>query len=109
PIGVYGLATCASADQATLFNTAKTLVSHSDTTTVVVTNCGEAAATYNASVSGASASSYAIVGSSTSAVVAPGSTTSFSVAFAPTDRAIASAMLTISGDSASGITPIEIP
>ena len=74
---------CASAtpSPASFGLSGKTLISTRDTTIITVTNCGDVATAYTATVSPAN---YTISGSSTSANVEPNGTASFTVVFAPT-------------------------
>jgi len=104
PIAGFGQELCASSDPATSvsFGSAtggKTILSSSDSTSVVVTNCGNVSETFTASV----AAPY-IVSPATSGPIAPGGTFAFNVNFTPTAMGAANGTLAITG----GATPLSL-
>ena len=71
---------------------------------VTITNCGDIATTYTASLP-AGTTAYEIIGSPTSTLVAPGATYDYWVRFAPTTRGAQSSVLNVTG---TGVAPMSI-
>jgi len=109
PIAGFGKEVCGSSNPATqvAFSAAsggKTILGSSDSTDVVVTNCGNTTEMFSAT-----APAPYVVTPATSAPVAPGATTTFHVKFTPTAMAAAPGNLAITGTSgADAVTPMSI-
>ncbi|MBS1902965.1 MAG: choice-of-anchor D domain-containing protein [Bacteroidetes bacterium] len=94
-ISTLGIRTCLSPSPNELFS-GFLIYRGSDTTMCdTVTNCGDIAAVYTASISGANASDYSVSPSSTQSV-APGATAVFCVTYHPTVTGSSPATMTIS-------------
>lgn len=104
PLNGVGLEVCALSDPMAAFN-AITLVGQSDQATITVTNCGDLATSYTASLPPGTVNY--ILGPATSGVVAPGGTAEFLVTFQPQTLGAASSTLTITGNGA-GSQPMSI-
>jgi hypothetical protein len=74
PLNINGLQVCASASPTTVF-TNRTLLGKTDTARVTVTNCGDVATTYTASLG--SNPVYHVLGSTVSGLIQPGGATTF--------------------------------
>ncbi|HEX5316594.1 MAG TPA: choice-of-anchor D domain-containing protein, partial [Candidatus Kapabacteria bacterium] len=95
-LDAYGVSNCTSDSIATNLP-ALTCVGDTSFATIVVTNCGNVATPYSATISGANASDFSIVGPAMSSNESAGGTATFTVAFAPQSNASSTATLTIVG------------
>jgi hypothetical protein len=105
PLNITGQAVCASVAPTTLFQS-RTLLGRTDTGRLTVTNCGDVATSYNASLLLGS-SSYRILGNTTSATVQPGASTTFTVLYTPTGVLVDTGAVRITGGT--GVTPMTVP
>ena len=106
PLVAYGLSVCQSGTPNSLFTTV-TPINHSDTGTVTITNCGDVAETYTASIPN-NCSGYTIIGSTTSGSIAPGGTATYQVVFSPTASGSDICQMAING-IATGTTAATTP
>lgn len=106
PLNGIGIQVCAKTDLNIVFDDAMTSVGLSDTATITVTNCGDLASTYTATL-GSGSAMYAILGASTSPEVAAGMTTTLRVAYTPTSIGSNNATLTILGNG-PGAAPMTV-
>ncbi len=97
PLDIFGQLVCASATPSSAFAT-KTCVGMTDTAWVVVSNCGDVATPYTASIP-TTVTTYAVAGAATSTVVGPNGKATFPITFTPTDRTPQNATLTITGNN----------
>ncbi len=105
PLAVFGQIACASPAPLTLFNTLKVVKNNLDTQSVVVTNCGDVAATYTALVTG---DGYSILTPSggISGSIPPGGTTTYQILFNPTSVGVKNGNLLV---RASNVADMDIP
>lgn len=105
PLNITGQLVCASVSPTTLFQN-RTVLGRTDTAQLTITNCGDVATTYNASViSGSSA--YRILGTGTSATVQPNASATFTVVYTPTSVLVDTGAIRVTGGT--GVTPMIVP
>ena len=102
PLDVYGTSVCTSDTITSPFATS-VCVGDTSMQMIQVTNCGNVATAYKATLSGANASDFSIVGSPTSSSESAGGTATFTVAFAPTTNTPETATLNIAGGAGTSI------
>jgi len=104
PLFVFGLKVCASPSPIALFAPTQVIKGQTATQCDTVTNCGDLATVYTATLGGASASSYAVLPAA-SATVPSGGTAVFCVTFTPTAVGPTTASLNVtSSDGAKAMT-----
>jgi len=109
PLAVFGLSVCAQSTPATLF-TEVTPINKIDTGTVTITNCGDVATTYTASLPNG-CGGYLLLTPTTSSSIAPGATATFHVSFAPSASGPATCLLTVNGvvtGTPTTVTPMTV-
>ncbi|HET9135084.1 MAG TPA: choice-of-anchor D domain-containing protein, partial [Candidatus Kapabacteria bacterium] len=94
-LNVKGLLACANALPTALFEQTLTVKGNDSTLCTTVTNCGDIAATYTATITGDTANVYSVTPGS-SATVNPGQTATFCVKYSPSAAGKSPATLTIS-------------
>jgi hypothetical protein len=99
-LAVNGLAVCANTSASSI-EFAKIFTDENETKTIEVTNCGDVAATYTASLTG---KGFAIDGNSVQGPIAAGEKTSFTVKFAPQTKGSFTSSLTIKSQYVSDMT-----
>lgn len=101
-LAVFGLLACGQPDVAQAFNGEIVRIGAKDTATITVTNCGDVAAVYMATVSG---NGYTILGTPNTGAIMPGGTVSYQVQYAPSTMALQPGTLRVMSE---GITDIVI-
>jgi hypothetical protein len=104
PLDVVGVSACASATPTVAFSNS-CVGESSDTAVITVTNCGDVATAYAATITGAGAASYSIVPPSTSSMIAANGTATFYVVYTPTTPGLAAGTLTI---TAADVPPMTV-
>lgn len=104
PVNITAQLVCASASPLTLFST-RTLIGHTDTARLSVTNCGDIPTAYTLTLPSGT-TNYRVIGGTLSNVVAPGSTTTFQVLYTPTSTAADSGTIVVNGGN--GVTPMNV-
>ncbi len=104
-VTIKGLLLCASSTPAGLFNQLTVYKGSDSTECVTVTNCGDIAATYTATIGGANAADYTVTPAN-SALIAAGGTAKFCVKYLPTAVGASPATLAI---TAQDIAPMNVP
>jgi hypothetical protein len=113
PLNVYGFKICDGANPSALFSdpvtkaTTKVVKGSSDTLCVTITNCGDIADIYTATLAGTDKASYSIVPPTTSGTIAAGGTFNVCVAFTPT--AVGTTNATLNIGSGDGVPTLAIP
>ncbi|MEI8135490.1 MAG: choice-of-anchor D domain-containing protein [bacterium] len=104
-LGVYGLKSCASPAPIALFAGASGKIIKGTKATLcdTITNCGEVAAVYSATLVGTDASKYTLA-NSTSGTIAPGATATFCVEFNASDLGPTNAQLKVTSPDVAGMT-----
>ncbi len=104
-LSVFGQIACASPAPLTLFNALKVVKNNLDTQTVIITNCGDVAATYTATVTG---DGYSILNPSggISGSIAPGGMATYQVLFNPTSVGVKNGNLLV---RSSNVADMNIP
>lgn len=103
-VTIKGLLICASPAPSALFNQLTVYKGSDSTECVTVTNCGDIAATYTATIGGANAADYTVTPAN-SALIPAGGTAKFCVKYAPTAVGTSPATLAI---TAQNVTPMNV-
>lgn len=103
-LNVKGLLVCASNEPDSLF-LGVTLTNMSDTSIVIVTNCGDVPADYTGIITGPEAGNYTLINTSTG-VISPGGSGTFTVAFSPLTRGPKPATLRIAAPDVATMTVV---
>ena len=103
-VTIKGLLICASPAPSALFNQLTVYKGSDSTECVIVTNCGDIAATYTATVGGTNAADYTVTPAN-SALIPAGGTAKFCVKYLPTAVGTSPATLAI---TAQNVTPMNV-
>lgn len=105
-VNVRGLQACGARTPDVAFAASKIVNDRSDTAIVTVTNCGDIAATFAATISGTDAALYTVT-PMTIGPIDPNMSAPVTVIFTPTSRGAKTATLTFT-DNASNISPMSV-